>query len=592
MPHNAGMPSRNGGVHVATTSRTYKGKTYQTHLLRRTYREGSQVKHQTLGNISHLPEPLIDLIRRSLKGEEFLAASDSFEIRRSLPHGHVQAVLSCLRRLDLENLIGSERSRSRDLVTAMIVQRILDAGSKLATARELSGETAASTLGQELAVDNLDEDELYAAMDWVLQRQGQIETKLARKHLHDGSLILYDVSSSYYTGQCCPLAHYGHDRDGSTGCPNIVYGLLCNSQGCPVAIEVFEGNTADSKTLSLQIQKLRQRFGIKRVVLVGDRGLLTSARIEEECRAVEGLDWITALRAPQIAQLLDSRAFDLSLFDQRDLAEIQSPDYPQERLIVCRNPLLAQERARKRQELLAATDKLLAEIRGATQRTKRALKGKDKIGIRVGKVINRYKMAKHFITEIEEKRFEYRRDQQNIDHEAALDGIYIVRTSVSREHLEDHAAVRAYKDLSKVEQAFRSLKTVDLKVRPIYHRLENRVRAHVFLCMLAYYVEWHMRRALAPILFEEDAPEEAAQLRKSIVAPAQRSERTQEKAQSKRTQDDFPVHSFSTLLKDLATLVRNWIRPKRAQPESGEFTMESQPTPLQRRAFQLLAQAL
>lgn len=586
------MPSRNGGVHVATTTRAYKGKTYQTHLLRRTYREGSQVKHETLGNISHLPEPLIDLIRRSLKGEQFLAASDSFEIRRSLPHGHVQAVLSCLRGLDLENIIASERSRSRDLVTAMIAQRILDPGSKLATARELSGETAASTLGQELGVDNLDEDELYAAMDWVLQRQGPIEAKLARKHLHDGSLILYDVSSSYYTGQCCPLAQYGHDRDGSTGCPIIVYGLLCNSQGCPVAIEVFEGNTADPKTLSAQIQKVRQRFGIKRVVLVGDRGLLTSARIEEECRAVEGLDWITALRAPQIAQLLESGAFDLSLFDQRDLAEIQSPDYPQERLIVCRNPLLAQERARKRQELLAATDKLLEEIRAATQRAKRPLKGKDKIGIRVGKVINRYKMGKHFITEIEEKRFEYRRDQQKIDHEASLDGIYIVRTSVGREHLEDHAAVRAYKDLSKVEQAFRSLKTVDLKVRPIYHRLENRVRAHVFLCMLAYYVEWHMRRALAPILFEEDAPEEAAKLRKSIVAPAQRSERTQEKAQSKRTEEGFPVHSFSTLLKDLATVVRNWIRPKRAQPESREFTMESQPTPLQRHAFQLLAQAL
>jgi len=592
MWHNAHMPSRNGGVHVATTSRTYKGKTYHTHLLRRSYRDGTQVKHETLGNISHLPEPLIDLIRRSLKGEPFLAASDTFQIRRSLPHGHVQAVLSSLRRLELEPIIASERSRSRDLVTAMIVQRILDPGSKLATARELSGETAASTLGQELGVDQLDEDDLYAAMDWVLQRQGQIEAKLARKHLHEGSLILYDVSSSYYTGQCCPLAHHGHDRDGSTGCPIIVYGLLCNSQGCPVAIEVFAGNTADPKTLSAQIQKLRQRFGIQRVVLVGDRGMLTSARIEEECRAVEGLDWITALRAPQIAQLVQTGALDLSLFDQRDLAEIQSPDYPQERLIVCRNPLLADERARKRQELLAATEKLLEQIRAATQRPQRALKGEVKIGIRVGKVINSYKVGKHFITEIEERRFAYRRDQQKIDQEAALDGIYIVRTSVGRQDLEDHAAVRAYKDLSKVEQAFRSLKTVDLKVRPIFHRLENRVRAHVFLCMLAYYVEWHMRRALAPILFEEDAPEEAAALRKSIVAPAQRSQRTQEKAQSKRTQDDFPVHSFGTLLKDLATVVRNWIRPKTAHSSSGEFTMESQPTPLQRRAFQLLAQAL
>jgi hypothetical protein len=586
------MPTRNGGVHVATTSRAYKGKTYQTHLLRRTFRDGDKVKHQTLGNISHLPEGLIEVIRRSLKGEPFLAASDSFEIRRSLPHGHVQAVLGCLRRLELENILASEPSRSRRLVTAMIVQRILDPGSKLATARELCAETATSTLGQELQVDDLSEDDLYAAMDWALERQGLIETKLARKHLQDGSLILYDVSSSYYTGQCCPLAQYGHDRDGSTGCPIIVYGLLCNSQGCPVAIEVFDGNTADPKTLSAQIHKVRQRFGMKRVVLVGDRGLLTSARIEEECRSVGGLDWITALRAPQIAQLAEAGAVSLSLFDQRDLAEIQSPDYPQERLIVCRNPLLAEERARKRQELLAATEKLLETIRAATGRTKRPLKGKDKIGLRLGKIINRYKMAKHFITEIDETRFAYRRDQEKIDKEAALDGIYIIRTSVGREHLEDPAAVRAYKDLSKVEQAFRSLKTVDLKVRPIYHRLETRVRAHVFLCMLAYYVEWHMRRALAPILFEEDAPEQAAKLRKSIVAPAQRSDGAQDKAQSKRTKEDLPVHSFGTLLKDLATVVRNWIRPKQAQAASAEFTMDSQATPLQRRAFQLLTQGV
>jgi transposase len=586
------MPTRNGGVHVATTSRTYKGKTYHTHLLRRTYRLGEQVKHETLGNISHLPDPLIDLIRRSLKGEQFLAASDTFEIRRSLPHGHVQATLGCLRALNLEGVIASQPSRSRSLVIAMVVQRILDPASKLATARELSSPTAASTLGAELQVDDLSEDDLYAAMDWVLQRQSQIESKLARKHLQDGSLILYDVSSSYYTGQCCSLARYGHDRDGSTGCPIIVYGLLCNSQGCPVAIEVFEGNTADPKTLSSQIQKLRQRFGIQRVVLVGDRGLLTSARIEEECRSIEGLDWITALRAPQVAQLVDSGAVDLSLFDQRDLAEIQSPDYPQERLVVCRNPLLAEERGRKRQELLAATQKLLEEVRAATSRTRRPLKGKDQIGLRVGKVINRYKMAKHFITEIEETSFAFRRDQEKIGREAALDGIYIIRTSVRREHLEDHATVRAYKDLSKVEQAFRSLKTVDLKVRPIYHRLENRVRAHVFLCMLAYYVEWHMRRALAPLLFEEDAPEEAAKLRTSIVAPAQRSQSAQSKAQTKRTQEDLPVHSFATLLKDLATLVRNWIRPKQALSGSAEFTMESQPTPLQRRAFQLLTQGV
>jgi transposase len=474
----------------------------------------------------------------------------------------------------------------------MIAQRILDPGSKLAAARELAAETATSTLGEELQVDDLSEDDLYEAMDWLLERQGRIEAKLAKRHLQDGSLILYDVSSSYYTGHCCPLAQRGHDRDGSTGCPIIVYGLLCNHQGCPIAIEVFPGNTADPKTLSAQIQKIRERFGIQRVVFVADRGLLTSARIDQECRSVEGLDWITALRAPQIAQLVENGALDVSLFDQRDIAEIQSPDYPGERLVVCRNPLLAQERGRKRLELLAATEKLLEKVRLATSRAKRPFKGKDKIGVRVGKIINRYKVGKHFTTQIEERSFRFQRDQEKIDKEAALDGFYVVRTSVGHEHLDQNSVVRAYKDLSKVEQAFRSLKTVDLKIRPIHHHLENRVRAHVFLCMLAYYVEWHMRRALAPILFEEDDPQEAAALRTSIVAPARRSARAQQKAQLKRTEDNYPVHSFGTLLKDLATLTRNQISQKQPRSEPSTFRMETQATPIQQRAFELLAKGM
>lgn len=586
------MSARTGSLHVATTSRTYKGKTYHSHLLRRTYRDGRRVCHQTLGNISHLPDSIIQLIRRALRGEAFLAASESFQIRRSLPHGHVKAILGTLRRLDLEKLIATEASRSRNLVTAMIVQRIMEAGSKLTTARELASPTASSTLGEELAVGDLSEDDLYEAMDWLLERQGRIESKLAAKHLQDGSLILYDVSSSYYTGHCCALAQYGHDRDGSKGCPIIVYGLLCNGQGCPVAIEVFEGNTGDPKTLAAQIQKIRGRFGIQRVVLVGDRGMLTQARIEQECRGVEGLDWISALRAPQIAQLVEAGRVDLSLFDQRDLAEIYSPEYPGERLVVCRNPLLAQERARKREELLRATEKRLEELRAATVRPKRPLRGKEKIGLRLGKLINRYKVGKHFALEIGEDRFGYRRKQEKIEREAALDGIYVVRTSVEAEQLDSPSVVRAYKDLSKVEQAFRSLKTVDLKVRPIYHWLPHRVRAHVFLCMLAYYVEWHMRRALAPLLFQEDDPQQAAALRKSIVAPAQRSDSAVRKAQRKQTPEGYPVHSFTTLLKDLATIVRNRIRPKTERSPSAEFTMETLPTELQQHAFDLLAQQL
>lgn len=580
------MPSRSGPVHVATTTRTYKGRTYSSHLLRRTFREGGKVRHETLGNLSHLPAEIITLIRASLRGEKFLAASQRFRIRRSLPHGHVAAVVGTLRCIGLEALLASRASAQRTRVVAMIAARILHPASKLATARGWHAETASTSLGEVLGIESTSEDDLYEAMDWLLGRQHAIEARLAAKHLHDGSLILYDVSSSYYTGTHCALARFGHNRDGDNGYPQIVYGLLCNAAGCPVAVEVFAGNTADPKTLAVQIQKLRERFRIERVVLVGDRGMITEARIEQQLRGVPGLDWITALRAPAIAKLAEDKLVQPSLFDTRDLAEIASPDYPGERLIICRNPFLAQERASKREELLQATEKQLGQIERATQRQRRALRGKDQIGLRVGKVINHYKMAKHFIVQIEHESFSFRRDRDKIAGEAALDGIYVIRTSVAEHLLPTEPTVRAYKDLSKVERAFRCLKTVDLKVRPIYHRLDQRVKAHVLLCMLAYHVEWHMRQALQPILFDDDDTPAAQAQRASIVQPAQPSPRAQAKAHTKRTDDGRPVHSFRTLLEDLGTLARN--RVELAGADAASFELLTEPTDLQRRAFELM----
>lgn len=585
------MPARSGTVHVATTSRRYKGKVYTSHLLRRTYREGGKVRHETLGNISHLPPELIEIIRNGLRGERYVATSEALEICRSLPHGHVAAVMGTLRKIGLDGVVASRRSRERDLVVAMIVARVIDPISKLATARGLNAATACSSLGSLLGIDAVDEEDLYAAMDWLVEHQGRIENKLARKHLDDGCVVLYDVSSSYYTGRHCSLAEFGHNRDGKRGFPQIVYGLLCDRRGCPIAVEVFEGNTGDPTTLGLQLRKIRRRFGIRRVVLVGDRGVITEARIREELKPVEGLDWITALRAPAIRKLAEAGIVEQSLFDERDLAQIHSPNYPGERLIACRNPFLAEERGRKREELLQATEKELDRIVVATRREKRRLRGKDRIALRVGKMINRRKMAKHFRLTITDTDFSYERDRERVAAEAALDGIYIIRTSVSEAEFTAEMTVRAYKDLSLVESAFRSLKTVDLKVRPIYHRLPNRVRAHVFLCVLAYYVEWHMRRALAPILFDDEDKEFAESLRASIVAPALRSPKARSKARTKRTAGDEPVHSFQTLLKDLATLAKNRVRPRRVKIGSStaaEFEMLTTPTPHQHRAFELL----
>jgi transposase len=553
-------------------------------LLRESYREGDKVKNRTLANLSHLPRKQIETLRRAFKGEELVPVEELFEITRSLPHGHVAAVLGSLRGVQLDRLLAARASRQRDLVCAMIVARILQPQSKLATARSLDTQTAATSLGVCLGLEGCNEDEFYQAMDWLLSRQQRLETSLARRHLRDGTLVLYDLTTVHFEGRTCPLAALGGNRKGPKGKLQIRVGLLCSPEGCPVAVEVFEGNASEQGTLSAQIKKLRKRFDLQRVVLVGDRGILTSARIEEELAPTEGLDWITALRAPTIKKLAEDGALELSLFDQRDLAEIQHPDFPGERLVACRNPLLAEERTRKRHELLAATEKELEEIRQATLRPKRRLKGKADIGVRVGKVLNRFKVGKHFDLEISEDAFSYRRKEEAIAAEAALDGIYVIRTSVPVDAMDADTCVASYKDLSAVEQAFRSLKSVDLKIRPIHHRSADRVRSHVLVCMLAYYVEWHMRQDLAPMLFDDEEPVLGELLRDSVVAPARRSPEALHKVHTRRTEDGDPVHSFQTLLQDLGSVAHNRIRFS-----SGDETdMLTTPTPLQEKAFSLL----
>jgi len=556
-------------------------------LLRESYREDGKVKKRTLANLTHWPADKLEGLRRVLRNETLVRPDDAFDIARSLPHGHVAAVLGMLRRLRLDKFIGSRRSRERDLVVAMIVARVLDPRSKLATARGLTEETAASTLGKALSLDSTDEDELYAAMDWLLPRQAKIEAALADRHLAEGTLVLYDATSTYFEGRACPLGALGHAKaDGKKGKLQIVIGLLCAPSGCPVSVDVFEGNTSDPKTVAPQVKKLRERFGIKRMVLVGDRGMITQARIDEDLRPHGGVDWITCLRAPAIKKLVNKGALQLSLFDEQDLAEITDSDYPDERLVVCRNPLLADERERKRLDLLEATERELDKIVARVTRQKRPLTGKAQIGIAVGKVINRYKMAKHFKVEIGEDSCCYERDLEGIEAEAQLDGIYVLRTSVAETEMDTESTVRAYKSLSEVERAFRSFKTVDLKVRPIHHRLEDRVRVHVLLCMLAYYVEWHMREALAPLLFDDDDKLGAEAARLSIVAPAQRSTSAKCKASSKRTADGLPVHSFQTLLDDLATITSNTLRY--SQDDAPDVERTTIPTPPQQRALDLL----
>jgi transposase len=558
-------------------------------LLRESYRQDGKVKTRTLANITHLDPHQVDALRLALAGSlppSSTSLPDSFQISRSLPHGHVAAVLGCLRKLQLDSILDPARSRQRDLVIAMIVARIIDPASKLATARGLHADTLHHSLGETLQLDSADEAELYQAMDWLLPQQSRIEQALAKRHLSQGGLVLYDLTSTYFEGRHCPLGKLGHSRDDKSGKLQIVFGLLTNASGCPVAVEVFDGNTSDPKTVATQVNKLRQRFGLSDMVLIGDRGMITSARIREDLPASQAIQWISALRATQIQKLAASGQLQMSVFDQTDLVEIAHPDFPGERLVACFNPLLAEERARKRPELLAATEKQLEKIAAATKRPKRPLRGKQNIGLRAGRILNRYKMGKHFQLRIEEDSFHYERKNTNIEQEQNLDGIYVIRTNVKKEVLSSQEVVTSYKSLSGVERAFRSLKTVDLQVRPIHHRLPDRVRAHILLCVLAYYVEWNMRQLLAPMLFDDDDKPQARAARTSVVAPAQRSVTARLKALTKQTADGMKVHSFQTLIGDLATIVKNRIQP--TDKHIAVFDMLTQATMIQQRALDLL----
>jgi hypothetical protein len=556
-------------------------------LLRESYREAGKVRKRTLCNLSNWPAAHIEGLRGVLRGGTVIPTErDAFTVIRSLPHGHVAAALGTARRIGLDRILGPDRNRCRDLVLALLVGRILEPASKLAAARALSPATAASSLGEALGLGAVDEDELYTALDWLLARQPAIEAALAKRHLSNGTLVLYDVSSSYMEGRCCPLAKRGYSRDGRTGTLQIIYGLLCAPDGCPIAIEVFDGNTADPMTLASQVNKLKQRFHLDHVVLVGDRGMITQARITDDIKSA-GLDWITSLRAPAIKALLESGALQLSLFDQRDMASITAPAFPGERLVVCRNPDLAAERTRKRHDLLGATARDLARIRAAVLRKRDPLRGATNIALAVGAVLDKHQMAKHFDLVITETAFSFAHNTAAIATEAATDGIYVVRTSLPAATLDDAATVRGYKSLSLVERAFRCIKTVDLQVRPVYHWLADRVRAHVCLCMLAYYLEWHMRQRLAPMLFDDTDRETAEAQRASVVAKAQRSVAALTKQTTGLTADGLPVHSFRTLLADLATLARNIIIT--AIAPDYPLTVLTRPTPIQQRAFDLLA---
>jgi hypothetical protein len=567
-------------------------------LLRESWREGGKVRKRTLANLSKLPMDVVQGLRTLLKGGvAFADAGAALEIRRSLPHGHVSAVLGVLRDLGLERLLagggkldGGE-ARMRDLAVALIVARVTQPGSKLSTLRALSLETASSSLGLVLGLAGpgappIETREIYAALDWLGERQDRIEKKLARRHLSDGTLVLYDVSSSYLEGRCCELARFGYSRDKRGDRPQIVYGLLCDRQGCPLAIEAFSGERGDPSTLAAQVDKLKNRFGLKRVVLVGDRGMITAARIREDLKPA-GLDWITALRAPQIRGLIDAGPLQLDLFDdQTDMAEISAPDYPGERLVVCRNAALAKERARKRQELLEATERGLSRIVMATRRKRRPLRGQAEIGFEVGKLIDRHKMAKHFEIAITDESFSYRRREEAIEAEARLDGLYVIRSNLPEEAMSAGQLVAGYKSLAQVERAFRSLKAVDLQIRPVHHWREPRVRAHLFLCMLAYHVEWHMRQRLAPILYSDHDRATAEAQRPSIVQPLEPSPAAKRKRTLRKTDMGTPVTSLRDLIRHLGTLTLNSVTTP-INPDYN-FTVTATPTALQERAFELL----
>jgi len=575
------MPARTGTAHVVTTTRTYKGKVYRTHLLRRSYREDGTVKNETLGNLSHLPEPLIEIIRRSLQGETFVALGEAFEVAASRAHGHVHAVALAMQRLGFASLLASKPSRERELVLAMVAARIVAPSPKLATTRWWHTTTLASDFG----VANANEDDLYAAMDWLRERQDAIQKKLAARHLSAGALVLYDLSSSYFEGSCCPLARLGYSRDGRKGTLQVNYGLLTDARGCPLAVSVHEGNVADSLTLLPELRRLREDFGIEQLVMVGDRGMISSKAIEE-MRETEGVGWISALKSASIRALVEQGQLQLGLFDERNLLELSSPDFPGERLVACRNPELAKLRTHKREALLAATEASLAKIQARVEAGK--LAGRDKIGLRVGKLVNQYKVAKHFELTIGDNAFTFARKTDAIAAEAALDGLYIIRTSVLSTQMDSAECVRNYKALANVERAFRSLKTIDLKVRPIHHRTADRVRAHIFLCMLAYYVEWHMREAWRELMFADT--EQQAKATRDPVAPAERSRAAMLKVARHTLDDGTPAQSFSTLMAELATIVRNTCRTPSAAPEAPTFDIVTTPSATQRRALDLIQQ--
>src|SRR4051812_17425578 len=568
-------------VHVSKITNTVKGVTYTSYYLRRTFREDGKVKHETLGNLSDLPLPVIDLIRRSLKGETFVPAEEVFRNVRSRPHGHVQAILTMIRRLGLDATIASQPSRPRELVTALIAERLLFPCSKLATTRHWHD----TTLAEELHVQDADEDEIYAAMDWLLGRQKAIETKLAKRHLAEGGLVLYDVSSSYYEGEKCPLARRGHDRDGKTGRPILVYGVLGDALGRPVAVQVYPGDTGDPATVPDQVAKLSRQFGLSRIVLVGDRGMLTQTQINT-LKEHPGLGWISALRSDAIRGLLADGHLNRSLFDEVNLAEIESPDFPGERLFACYNPLLAEKRARKREALLAATEAQLTKLAGAVSRRTKAPLSAAAIGVKAGRGIGRHKMAKHIRLTISDGIFTWERNVESIDREGLLDGIYVIRTSEPSQRLSAGDGVRSYKGLSQVEQAFRCLKGIDLLVRPIHHRLGPRVRAHFLICVLAYYVEWHLRRAWRPLLFEDEELDGDRAVR-DPVAPAKPSDSVRRKKTTHQTAGGLPVHSFRTLLAHLGCRIRETYQVV-SDPSGATFARVTELDPVQEEALRLL----
>ncbi len=556
-------------------------------LLREGYREGGKVRKRTLANLSSWDPQLVEHFRVLLKGGVAVdSAASVLSIERALPHGHVAAVLGAARGCGSSAWFGSAPQELQPVLQAMLVARLLEPASKLATHRMLHDDTATSSLGRVLGVGQCSADDLYRALDWLHDAQAGIERRLARQHLLGSTLVLYDLTSTWLTGRCCELAARGHSRDGKRDDPQIIFGLVCTAEGCPISVEVFKGNTADPATVAAQVSKLKERFGIERVAWAGDRGMLTSARIEQVLKP-QGMDWVSSLRAPQIAQLAAEHGpLQPSLFDERNLLELTSQHFPDERLVVCRNPLLAEERARKRLELLAATEADLAKIAAATQRARNPLRGEQAIALRVGRVIERFHMAKHLALTITDTSLAWARKDDAIAAEAALDGLYVIRTSLPKEQLDANATVAAYKSLAHVERAFRSMKTVDLNVRPVFHYSEQRVRAHVFLCMLAYYVEWHMRQRLKPMLFDDEYLDQASATRASAVAKAVRSEQAKAKDASKRAEDGLPLHSFRTLLKDLATLTYNIARTP-ANPNA-TIVVTARPTPIQAKAFDLL----